>query len=109
MHTMNKLRVKCVKCGKEWEKDSVFPWGPEDISSSLCDECFRVVISPIIHRKQIKEGNFDCFGKAGTCCDQPECKYRQWCLRMGATEKAKEKHEEGRRHTMAAVVDVAHF
>jgi hypothetical protein len=84
----NRLRVKCVKCGKEWKKDSQISWGPDDISSSLCDPCFREVISPIIHRKQIKEGNFACFGKTGTDCSQPECKYRQWCLRMEETETA---------------------
>jgi hypothetical protein len=84
---MNRLRVKCVKCGKEWEKASLVPWGPDDISSSLCNGCFREVIAPIIHRKQINEGNFDCFGKAGTYCDQGRCKYLQWCLRMEETEE----------------------
>jgi len=38
------------------------------------------VISPLIHKKQRLEGNFDCFGKARSFCDQVECKYRQWCL-----------------------------
>lgn len=79
---MNRLRVKCVKCGKEWIKDSEISWGPDDISSSLCNPCFREVITPIIHKKQLNEGNFDCFGKAGADCDQKSCKYRQWCLRM---------------------------
>ena len=83
---MNRLRVKCVKCGKEWEKASLISWGPDDISSSLCDPCFREVISPIIRKRQIKEGNFACFGEAGTDCEEPECKYRQWCLRMEETE-----------------------
>ncbi|OEU46666.1 MAG: hypothetical protein BBJ60_05475 [Desulfobacterales bacterium S7086C20] len=91
---MNRLRVKCVKCGKEWEKDSLIYWGPEDISSSLCDCCFVEVISPIIHKKQIKEGNFACFGKAVMHCDQLSCKYRQWCLRMEETTKVRQKHEQ---------------
>ncbi len=76
-----KLRVKCIKCGKEWERDSTIPWGAEDISSSLCTPCFIEVISPIIHRKQKSEGNLACFGKAGGDCDQYSCKYRKWCLR----------------------------
>jgi hypothetical protein len=76
----NKLRVKCIKCGKEWKKDSAFPWGPADFTSSLCNPCFREVISPIIHRKQLNEGSFDCFGTAGESCDQFKCKYRKWCL-----------------------------
>ena len=87
---MKKLRVRCLKCGKEWEKESLISWGPDDVTSSLCDACFRDVISPIIHKKQLREGNFDCFGKAGDYCDQHHCKYRQWCLRWdGAKEVVK--------------------
>jgi len=77
---MEKLRVKCIRCGKEWEKDSWIAWGPNDISSSLCRACFVAVASPLIHRKQLLEGNFDCFGKAQDYCDQQLCKYRKWCL-----------------------------
>jgi len=88
---MKKLRVKCMKCGKEWEKESLVSWGPDEFTSSLCDPCFREVISPIIHRKQLREGNFDCFGKAADYCDQFHCKYRQWCLRWeDAGEEAKQ-------------------
>jgi hypothetical protein len=81
---MNKLRVKCISCNKEWEKDSSISWGPDDISSSLCTSCFREVASPIIHKKQLEEGNFDCFAKAAGHCDQFGCKYRRWCLHMKA-------------------------
>ncbi len=77
---MNKLRVKCIECGADWEKDSEFPWGPEDFSSSLCKPCFRKAISSVIRKRQLNEGNFDCFGKAQRYCDQPECRYRSWCL-----------------------------
>ena len=77
---MSKLRVKCIKCGEEWQKDSVIRWESSDCSSSLCQPCFVEVISPLIHKKQLLEGNFDCFGKADNFCDQVECKYRQWCL-----------------------------
>jgi hypothetical protein len=80
LSNMNRLRVKCIKCGIEWEKDTLIPWEPDDFTSSLCDNCFREVISPIIHRKQLNEGNFDCFGTANVYCDQFGCKYRQWCL-----------------------------
>jgi len=93
---MNILRVKCVRCGKEWQKDSKISWGPEDISSSLCNACFRDIISPIIHKKQLREGNFDCFAKAGAYCDQFECKYREWCLRMEEVEKTQQDDEESR-------------
>ena len=76
----NKIRVKCIKCGLEWEKDSVISWGPDDFTSSLCDPCFKEVIARTIHKKQLNEGNFDCFGKADGYCDQLTCKYRKWCL-----------------------------
>lgn len=83
---MNILRVKCMKCDKEWTKECSIPWGPDDFTSSLCDACFVEVISPIIHKKQLREGNFDCFGKANEYCDQPECKYKEWCLRWEEAE-----------------------
>jgi hypothetical protein len=85
---MNKIRVKCIKCGTEWEKDSVISWGPNDFTSSLCDHCFKEVIAHTIHRKQLSEGNFDCFGKAKVYCDQFECKYRKWCLFKGDAGKS---------------------
>jgi hypothetical protein len=80
---MNRLRVKCMKCGKEWDKECVISWGPDDFTSSLCDVCFKESISPVIHKKQLGEGNFDCFGKARSYCDQCRCKYREWCLQWG--------------------------
>jgi hypothetical protein len=86
---MNKLAVVCIRCSKKWEKDSVIAWEPDDYSGSLCSSCFVEVISPIIHRKQLREGNFDCFGKAGSYCDQFGCKYMEWCLRMGEIGDAK--------------------
>lgn len=85
---MSKLRVKCIKCGKEWQKDSVICWESSDCSSSLCQSCFVEVISPLIRKKQLLEGNFDCFGKAQNFCDQVDCKYRQWCLSADAAAKA---------------------
>jgi hypothetical protein len=86
---INKLRVKCIKCGMEWEKDSVILWGPNDFSSSLCNNCFKEVIAHTIHKKQLNEGNFDCFGKAKAYCDQFECKYRKWCLFKESAEQSK--------------------
>jgi hypothetical protein len=85
---MTKLRVKCIKCGREWEKNSVIPWGPEHFTSSLCNSCFIETASPIIHRRQLNEGNFDCFAKAEAYCDQFGCKYRRWCVRPEEGEQA---------------------
>jgi len=86
---MNKLAVVCVNCNKRWEKDSVIAWGPDDYSGSLCNFCFLEVISPIILRKQLREGNFECFGKKGNFCDQYSCKYRRWCLRTDKVREAR--------------------
>lgn len=85
--TMNKMRVKCIRCGKEWEKLCAVKREFDDCSGSLCNACFVTVATPTIRRKQIKEGNFDCFGKADHFCDQFECKFRQWCLNMHAGEE----------------------
>ena len=81
----NRLRVKCIKCGREWEKDSSIDWGPEDISSSFCNSCYVEIATPLIHRRQLREGYFDCFGKADIFCDQDKCKYRPQCLNEGCS------------------------
>jgi hypothetical protein len=78
---MNKLRVKCVKCSKEWEKDCSRCWELGAVTSSLCDLCFKKTITPIIRRKQLNKGHLDCFDKPGKYCDQFQCKYRKWCNR----------------------------
>jgi len=74
------MNVECIECGKRWEKPS-YPRFAQDVSSSLCPRCFRRRASHLIRRRQLREGNFDCFGKAVDYCDQLECKYRKWCLR----------------------------
>ena len=77
---MNHITVKCIKCGRGWEKEAILPYAPGEYSGGLCKGCFRVVITPLIKRKQKKEGNFPCFGAAHSYCDQQECKYRNWCI-----------------------------
>lgn len=78
---MSELRVKCIRCQKEWSKPSPITQSEHNITSSLCTACFREVAAQTIHRKQLREGNFDCFAKADAYCDQNACKYRLWCLR----------------------------
>ena len=34
----------------------------------------------LIREIQVKEGNFDCFGKAVAFCDQVRCKYLRYCV-----------------------------
>jgi len=68
----------CVKCKKTWEKAN------EDSdptpSGTLCNPCLKESLVPIYRKRQSREKNFDCFGKASGYCDQFECKYRDLCL-----------------------------
>ncbi|MFH1820538.1 MAG: hypothetical protein ABH805_01340 [Candidatus Nealsonbacteria bacterium] len=83
---MSDLKVRCIKCGKEWIKDGGnLEWKDNDPSGSLCDDCFAEKTIPLIRRKQIKEGYSGCFAetKEGHC-DQEMCKYRKFCFKIGS-------------------------
>jgi hypothetical protein len=71
----------CIKCGKSWELEN----GDLDSSpsGSLCKPCLKECLIPIYRKRQLQEGNFDCYGKAGHYCDQLFCKYRELCLTEG--------------------------
>lgn len=63
----NKKKVRCIICGKEWEKECNGFFNFEvngGVSGTLCDACEALRVTPIIRRRQIKEGNFDCFLRA---------------------------------------------
>jgi hypothetical protein len=92
---MEKLRVKCIVCGTEWTKESSIDWGPDHISSSLCTRCFVQVASATIHKKQLKDGNFGCFGKAEGYCTHWNCRYARWCLHKEEIEQCDLRIEEG--------------
>ncbi len=68
----------CVKCGKKWTIEN----GDRDPSpnGTLCRPCLKETLVPLYRKRQLKEGNFDCFGKAIDYCDQLQCKYRDLCL-----------------------------
>lgn len=83
----HKLGIRCIRCHKEWEKTSTISHGPNGVSGSLCKSCFLEVVAPTIRKKQLEEGNFDCFGKAGAYCDQADCRHRSWCLFIDEYEK----------------------
>jgi hypothetical protein len=70
------MTYQCIKCKRTWikGKESVF------YSHGLCKVCARGLLIPTIRKKQIREGNFDCFGKAKFYCDQYLCKYKSLCL-----------------------------
>lgn len=70
---------RCIKCQTSWE----FENGDADPtpSGSLCKPCLRESLTPLYRKRQLKEGNFDCFAKAtGDRCDQSRCVYRRICL-----------------------------
>lgn len=46
----------------------------------LCLKHLRECLEHTYRRRQLKEGNFDCFGKATDYCDQGNCKYRKLCV-----------------------------
>jgi hypothetical protein len=91
---MEKLRVKCIVCGAEWTKETSVSWGSNDISSSLCPTCFVQVASPTIHKRQLKEGGFGCFGKAEGYCTHWNCRYSRWCLHKEKFEQSELRLEE---------------
>jgi len=72
------MKYQCVKCQETWGEGS-----PEEegYSHGLCLTCLRETLTPTVRRRQIREGNFDCFGRASCYCDQSMCKYRGVCLR----------------------------
>jgi hypothetical protein len=69
----------CIKCHKIWETLN----GDLDPtpSGSLCELCLRECLIPLYRKRQLREGNFDCYGKAEYYCDQGECKYRKLCVK----------------------------
>jgi hypothetical protein len=69
--------TQCISCKCTWgefdEDDSI-------MSHGLCKKCVKKRLEKTIRNNQIKEGNFDCFGKSKNYCDQHNCKYREICL-----------------------------
>jgi DNA-directed RNA polymerase subunit RPC12/RpoP len=76
MEGWNKMTYQCIKCKKTWVNGGK----SELYSHGLCKDCARILLIPTIRRKQLREGNFDCFGKALSYCDQNLCKYKLVCL-----------------------------
>ena len=68
----------CVKCKMSWDVDN----GDMDtkVSGGLCHTCLKSCLTALYRKRQLAEGNFDCFGKATTHCDQFRCKYLSLCL-----------------------------
>ncbi len=47
-------------------------------------------VTELVRSVQRREGNPDCYGKAGDSCDQGDCVWRLWCLK-NMEEREKEK------------------
>ena len=72
------MKSVCLICGKEYfEKE---PVENPSVTHGLCGFCLKTCLIPIYRRRQLSEGNFDCFGKATHYCDQLTCSYRTMCL-----------------------------
>jgi hypothetical protein len=68
----------CIRCKKSWRIDN----GDMDFTPSggLCKPCLKDSLAPLYRKRQSKERNFDCFGRATGYCNQFHCKYRELCL-----------------------------
>ena len=76
------MKFQCIKCKCEWGQGNP---DLEGYSHGLCRDCLKEGVIPIYRRRQLQEGNWDCFGKAADYCDQCECKYRQLCINRKGT------------------------
>ncbi len=71
------MKYQCIRCKKIWGMGDE----EEYFSHGLCKSCARILLMHTVRKKQLREGNFDCFGRATNFCDQYECKYRSVCLK----------------------------
>ncbi len=71
------MKFQCIKCHATWGEG--YP-EIEGYSHGLCACCLKEALIPVYRRRQVREGNFDCFGKSYDFCDQGACMYRNICL-----------------------------
>lgn len=71
------MMYQCIRCRITWGEGR-----PEvdGYSHGLCLSCLKEALIPIYRKRQVQEGNFDCFARAAGFCDQDYCKYRTICL-----------------------------
>lgn len=75
---MKKIQFQCIRCDVIWGEG-----GPDTdgcYSSGLCTTCIKEALTPLYRKRQLNEGNFDCFGRACGYCDQFNCKYYKPCV-----------------------------
>lgn len=71
------MQYQCIRCKITWGQGDP---DRDGYSHGLCGSCLREALTPLYRKRQLAEGNFDCFGKAEAFCDQDTCKYRVVCL-----------------------------
>lgn len=71
------MKYQCFRCRATWGEGEP---ELEGYSHGLCARCLKDALTPLYRKRQLQEGNFDCFGRASVFCDQYACKYRQTCL-----------------------------
>ncbi len=71
------MMFQCIRCGITWGNGN-----PEidGYSHGLCLPCLKEALIPLYRKRQVEEGNFDCFARSAGYCDQGLCKYRTICL-----------------------------
>ena len=89
---------QCINCNKKWtNSNDDISIETKEISHGLCKECLSIRLLDIYRKKQLKEGNFDCYGKFNEYCDQDCCCYKDLCV-SAAFMITNVKYEEKRIH-----------
>lgn len=71
------MTYQCINCKVYWTDEK---GETDDVSHGLCVKCAKNKLIPYFRKKQLEEGNFDCFAKSKGYCDQQDCFYRKLCL-----------------------------
>ncbi|MCE5334169.1 MAG: hypothetical protein LLG06_06230 [Desulfobacteraceae bacterium] len=71
------MKFQCIRCRETWGQGDP---DRDGYSHGLCAICLKDALIPLYRKRQVQEGNFDCFGRASGNCDQDFCKYRNICL-----------------------------
>ena len=73
------MLYQCINCQLIWGTQTENFDGY--YSHGVCIDCLRVKLIPIYRKRQLEEGNFDCFARSNShFCDQHNCLYRKICL-----------------------------
>ncbi len=71
---------QCINCQCKWTNgNDDITIETKEISHGLCERCLAIRLINIYRIKQLREGNFDCYGKCKGYCDQYGCSYRSLC------------------------------